>query len=183
MEAEAILALERGDRAQATSILMKAYGSAVRSYCCRMLKDPMAAEDVAQIVFAQAYQDITTVLTRSALRLWLFAIARNRCADVLKMHRRWKARFALFADLPDIAGVHEAADDALSRCAVAEAISKGLECLTPRARTAVLLRYQSGLSYSEMGRVCNEHPATLQARVTRAMPTLRRYLEARGIVP
>jgi len=48
---------------------------------------------------------------------------------------------------------------------------------------AVLLRFQEGLPYEEMGRMCREKPATLQARVTRALPLLRRCLEGKGIEP
>jgi len=37
------------------------------------------------------------------------------------------------------------------------------------------------LSYEEMAQLCGARPGTLQMRVTRAMPTLRRSLEAQGI--
>jgi DNA-directed RNA polymerase specialized sigma24 family protein len=37
------------------------------------------------------------------------------------------------------------------------------------------------LSYDEMADLCGARPGTLQMRVTRAMPLLRRSLEAQGI--
>jgi RNA polymerase sigma-70 factor (ECF subfamily) len=70
-------------------------------------------------------------------------------------------------------------------CLDAQSISKALEeCLDelpPHVRAAVRLRYEEGLSYEEMSRICEERPATLQARVARALPLLRRSLEGRGI--
>jgi DNA-directed RNA polymerase specialized sigma24 family protein len=45
-------------------------------------------------------------------------------------------------------------------------------------RTAVLLRYQQGFTFAEMARICGEKPGTLQARVARALPLLRAWIEA-----
>ena len=47
----------------------------------------------------------------------------------------------------------------------------------------VLLRFRDGLSYPEMARACGERAPTLQARVARAMPALRRCLESEGYTP
>jgi RNA polymerase sigma-70 factor (ECF subfamily) len=44
---------------------------------------------------------------------------------------------------------------------------------------AVLLRYQEGFSFEEMGRICRERPGTLQQRVARALPVLRACIEKR----
>ena len=57
----------------------------------------------------------------------------------------------------------------------------GLEKLEPHVRIAVVLRYQEGFSYEQMAQICHEKPATLQARVARAMPLLRRCLENKGV--
>jgi RNA polymerase sigma-70 factor (ECF subfamily) len=42
---------------------------------------------------------------------------------------------------------------------------------------AVVLRYQQGFSFEEMAEVLNEKAGTLQARVMRAMPILRKCIE------
>jgi DNA-directed RNA polymerase specialized sigma24 family protein len=42
------------------------------------------------------------------------------------------------------------------------------------------LRFQQGVTYEEMARREGERPATLQARVARALPVLRRCLERGG---
>jgi DNA-directed RNA polymerase specialized sigma24 family protein len=48
---------------------------------------------------------------------------------------------------------------------------------------AVLLRYEEGLSYEEIGRMSRERPPTVQARVARALPVLRRCLDERRAAP
>ena len=60
------------------------------------------------------------------------------------------------------------------------------ECLTrlsAEVRAALLLRFHEGMTYEAMAAVCAEKPATLQARVARAMPLLRRCLRAKGLEP
>jgi len=59
-----------------------------------------------------------------------------------------------------------------------------MECLrklAPNIRSAVLLRFQDEISYQEMSQICLEKPATLQARVVRALPVLRQCLEQGGV--
>jgi DNA-directed RNA polymerase specialized sigma24 family protein len=47
----------------------------------------------------------------------------------------------------------------------------------------VLLRYQQGFSFDEMAAICRERPATLRARVARALPVMRASIEARLRAP
>ena len=49
--------------------------------------------------------------------------------------------------------------------------------LDPEVRMAVLLRFDEGMSYVAMAAVCGVPAGTLQARVARALPLLRRWLE------
>jgi RNA polymerase sigma-70 factor (ECF subfamily) len=46
-------------------------------------------------------------------------------------------------------------------------------------RTALLLRFQQGLTFEDMAEVCRARPGTLQAQVTRALPVLKDCIEAR----
>ena len=69
VEDDARVALQRGDRARALTLLMSAYGQAVFRYCRAILRDPAMAEDVHQTVFFQAYQDFHRFGGRSSLAL------------------------------------------------------------------------------------------------------------------
>ena len=83
-------------------------------------------------------------------------------------------------DPPDTPDLASSAEERLVVTAFSRALEQCLAALVPRARAAVLLRYQEGFSYPEMAAICHERPATLQARVARALPPLRRCLENRG---
>src|SRR5262249_59283700 len=86
------------------------------------------------------------------------------------------------ADLDAGAGVgladpQPAAGDQLDDAQLQATLARCLTRLEEPVRTAVLLRYQQGLTYEEMAEICGEKPGTLQARVSRALRKLRDRLE------
>jgi RNA polymerase sigma-70 factor (ECF subfamily) len=182
-EADALAALDRGDRDAALTVLMAVYGTATWRYCRRLVADEELARDAHQLTFVQAYEALHGFSRRSSLRTWLFGIARHRCLDALKVARRRQARFRGLAAAGDRPAALTSAEERLAARALAAALAACLAELAPRIRAAVLLRFQQGLSYPEIARLTGEAAATLQARVARALPVLRRCLEQRGVTP
>lgn len=176
-EAEARAALARGDARRALTILMQAYGDDVYRHCWLVLGEADLADEVHQTVFVQAYRDLARWSARSTLRTWLFGIARHRCLDALKITRRWRRRFRLWDVAPEVEDQAQAADHRMAAAGDAVALARALAKLEPKVRSAVLLRYQEGLSFEEMSAICGERATTLQARVARALPVLRGWLE------
>jgi len=183
LDREALEALDRGDHRQAVTHLMRAYGDAIHRYCRCVLRDRVMADDVHQTVFVQAYEDMESFSRRSSLRAWLYAIARHRCLDALKVNARRGRRFALLGAVPDEPDRGVPSDEAIASRSLAIELDACLGGLLPQVREAVLLRYGEGFTYEEMARICRERPPTLQARVARALPALRRCLESRGVEP
>jgi RNA polymerase sigma factor (sigma-70 family) len=68
--------------------------------------------------------------------------------------------------------------DQIDHHRLAQVVERCLFALAPAAREAVLLRYQQELSYDEAAEVTGERPGTLQQRVARALPVLRKCVEA-----
>lgn len=185
-EEAALEALERGDREGALTLLMAAFGTALYRFCRQMVVDPDLAADVHQTTFVQAFEGFDRFQPGTSLKAWLFGIARHRCLDAVKTERRRRARFEATDELPEPPAGAAGAPTAETRLAarhLASALARCLGELAPAIRSAVLLRFQDGLSYPEMETVCRERPATLQARVARALPVLRRCLEQRGYTP
>lgn len=180
LDGDVIALIERGEARAALSALMARYGVSVYRFCRQMLRDDALVDDVHQQVFVQAYRDLPRFQQRSALRTWLFGIARHRCLDAIKIQGRRDRRFPL-EDEPGAADVAPgpSALDQLSLAQLSGALEECLEELAPAAKSAVLLRYREGLPFDEMAHVFNEKPGTLQARVARALPVLRRCLERR----
>jgi RNA polymerase sigma-70 factor (ECF subfamily) len=172
-------ALEEGDRDTALRLLMRDYGPSIYRYCRQMLGDDLA-DEVHQMTFVQAYEGMARFAGRSSLRTWLFGIAHHRCLDALKISRRREKRFHPLEGLSDRPASAETAEDRLAGRSRVRALERCLRELAPRVRAAVLLRFQQGVTYEEMARLEGERAPTLQARVVRALPVLRRCLERKG---
>ncbi|WP_437829047.1 RNA polymerase sigma factor [Sorangium sp. So ce1153] len=178
-------ALDRGDHRAALRALMAEHGAAVYGYCTRVLGDATLGADVHQQVFEEAYRDLGKLLRPEHARSWLFGIANHRCLDAIKARRRREKRFVGDDDeaLADVADEPRDLTERVDAPTVATALSACLRELSAESRMAVLLRFQEGMTYEDMGRMCREKSTTLQARVTRALPLLRRCLEGKGIEP
>ena len=179
-EQEARDALARGDRDGALSILVRAYGTALYRFCRQMVADPDLAHDVHQTTFLQAFEGLQGFGGRMLFRAWLYRIARHRCLDALKTSSRREKRFALVAELPERPNPDAGADVSLGEKDRTAALLRCLEELAPNVRSAVLLRFQEGFSFEQMAGLLRERAPTLQMRVARALPVLRRCLEGRG---
>lgn len=171
------LALKDGDRDTALTLLMETYGEEIYRHCRQVVGDSDVAADVHQTVFVQAYRDLTRFDARASFRTWLYAIARHRCLDALKLRRRRRLRFLLGVTTIDRPDPTPDVRARMVRNAQSAAMDRALERLKPEVRIAVLLRYREDMSFEEMAEVCGERPATLQARVARALPKLRKALE------
>jgi RNA polymerase sigma-70 factor (ECF subfamily) len=180
LDGDVLALIERGEFRPAINALMGRYGVSVYRFCRQMLRDEALVDDVHQQVFVQAFRDLPRFQQRSSVRTWLFGIARHRCLDAIKIQGRRDRRFPL----DDEPGASDAAPDPspldqLSLAQVAGALDDCLEELAPATKSAVLLRYREGLPFDEMAGLFNEKAGTLQARVARALPVLRRCLERR----
>jgi RNA polymerase sigma-70 factor, ECF subfamily len=171
-------AVASGDRQRALTLLMNRYGDQVYRYAVAMTGDGQLAEEVRQQVFVEAYRDLPGFAGRSPVRAWLFGIVRHRCLDATKASRRWSLRYK-----NESLAEHEVDDvelgDQLDRQRTAQLLEDCLATLAPAAREAVLLRYHQELSYDEVAVLTGDRPGTLQQRVARALPVLRKCVEAR----
>lgn len=197
-EHEALEALARGDREAAFEALYRLYSARVRRHCRGLLRDDASAEDAWQVTFIEAHRDLLTFKGRGTLRSWLLGIATHRCLDIARKLRRIESRERPLDVLPrqdgegapsgaggrpDPAAFDGAAEclARLSRQQLHALLQRGIEALDADDRVAVLLRFDSGLSYPEMATLLGEQAATLEARVRRAMVKLRRWIERQGV--
>lgn len=165
---------EHGDRERALTLLMDRYGDRVYRFAHTMTRNAAAAEDVRQQVFIEVYRDFHRFERRASLRTWLFGIVRHRCLDHAKIQRRWWRRFK--NDPPEDP---ELEPPDLDRGRVARVLWDCLGKLAPRSREAVMLRYVEELAYEEAAGIAGELAGTIQQRVGRALPVLRRCLDSK----
>jgi RNA polymerase sigma-70 factor (ECF subfamily) len=176
-------ALDAGDRRTALDLLSQAHGREIYSYCRMMLGDPERARDALQTTFVQAYEALARFRRGSSPRTWLYSIARHRCLDQIRSTRRWERRATCLDGVSEVAAPDGGPEQALLHEEARRALDECLSRLAAHARDAVVQRHIEGLSYEEMAEVSREMPGTLRVRVARAMPLLRRCLEAAGVAP
>jgi RNA polymerase sigma-70 factor (ECF subfamily) len=161
--------------------LMAAYGKAIYSLCLRVLRDPVAADEVSQQVFVDAYRGLAKFEHRSQPRTWLCGLAIHRCQDALRQKKRNVARHTADDNavlvLEDPGRGPQAQLEQRELCAALEdCVAK----LNEQIRMAVLLRFWLGMSYEDMACHFDMKADTLGKRVERALDTLRGCLRRKG---
>ncbi len=179
-EHKAHLAIKEQAFGNAVTVLMSAYGNDIFRFCFSILNNQDDAQDSLQNVFIQAHRGLSEFQGNSNFRTWLYAIARNRCLDLIKKNRRLNKRVEFVNVVPEhvlFSSNDEDKDDHF----VNEILRRCLSKLSSSVKTAILLRFQSECSYKEAASIVQEEAGTLQARVTRALPQLRRCVEENGV--
>jgi RNA polymerase sigma-70 factor (ECF subfamily) len=116
---------------EALTLLMGLYGNALYNYCRHLVGDAALADDAHQITFAQAYQDFPRYSGRSSLRIWLYAIARHRCMDMLKMNRRRERHIGTRETLPEAETSELSAEQRAAVASQGRHLARCLEELSP----------------------------------------------------
>jgi len=170
--------LRANDVRRALTLMMGRYGDGVYRFAYAMTHSCHLAEEVRQQVFVEVYRDLASFTGRASLRAWVLGITRHRCLDAAKKHKRWTNRFKNEPPPDEEPDDHEPERE-LDRSRLAKILAICLAKLAPAARDAVVLRYHQDLSYDEASVVAGDHAGTLQQRVARALPALRRCVDAR----
>lgn len=147
-DAELIARWQRGEE-RAASVLVERHAEAVARYV-GSLGVRSGVEEVVQDTFVRAFGSLEAFRGESALRTWLFTIARRLVADA----RRTEKRQRLVSEVQE--GDAATAFDALDEMIAGESQRKMREViahLSPTQREVFLLRVNDGMSYKEIAGV------------------------------
>ncbi len=98
---------EASQRDQYISELFRRNYSRVARWCLRFTADRESAADLAQEIFAKAYQNLASFQGQSKFTTWLFVIARNHCLNAVRANARQATELAaddgeeILMDIPD----------------------------------------------------------------------------------
>jgi RNA polymerase sigma-70 factor (ECF subfamily) len=173
MAAEPIADLIRAGRHRvAAGACAREHGAAVGRLCMALLGDQGEAEETVQETLIAAHDAMEGFRGEGTVRAWLLGIARRKCARKLEMRVRRQRRLRLVHDAESAA----LPDELLETQRRASRVRDALEQLKPSERDAVVLRYQSGLDYREIGEACGIDEAAARKRVSRALARMRSLL-------
>jgi RNA polymerase sigma factor (sigma-70 family) len=81
-------AFDTREREEFVNELFRRNYSKVARWCLRFTDDRESAADLAQEIFARAYQNLSSFQGQSKFSTWLFVIARNHCLNAVRANAR-----------------------------------------------------------------------------------------------
>ena len=163
--------------------LIDRHQDAVYNLALRMLGAPEAAPNVVEETFVKAFRRLASLPSPRRLAPWLLRIAYNTAVDVLRREERIGAEAArVSTPVTSTAEVDRAAPDGREGRPTSTAglrgdpLSDAFERLPVRYRAAIVLRYQAGLSFAELGEVMGVPEQKARTRVEGARRALAERL-------
>jgi len=145
--------------------LVRQHQRMVFSMAVHFLRDPAAAEEVAQDVFLRLSRHHQHLGSGEGVVFWLRRVTSNRCIDYARQ-RRW--RLLSFDNTLEPAIDPHPRDPLLSR-----RLRRLVASLPRQARMVVILRYQEDLMPEEIARVLDTPVASVKSQLHRALRMLR----------
>ena len=184
MVSESILIedLKRGDEA-AFKTIVDTYQNMIYNTCLSIVKSEEDAEDLAQEVFVQVYQSISSFKGESKLSTWLYRIATTKSLD----HERKKKRKKRFGFVKSIFGDDNQPEInppdfnhpgvVLDKKENAAILFKAVDQLPENQKIAFILNKVEGLSYQEISDIMETTVSAIESLLHRAKNNLRKILE------
>lgn len=161
----------RADDADAFGVLFARHGPRIHGYVLRRTGDPTVAEDVAAVVFLEAWRRRRSVTLDQASALpWLYGVASNVTRRWQRSRRRHHAALARLSSLPPRSPeLVEVQAEAAER---SRAVLARVEDLPRRERDVLVLSVWEGLSHAEIAVALGIAPGTVKSRLSRARARL-----------
>ena len=179
-EKEMIKAILEGDQ-KAFKLLVDTYQLMVVNTCYAFVHDQDEAEDIAQDVFIQVFESLSTFRFQSKLSTWLYKIAVNRSINHCKSPRgraikvdieSWKQQeVALSPEMPQ--------QQLLEEQEQLELLHRSIDRLPENQRTALILNKYEELSYKEIAEVMGITLSSVESLLFRAKNNLEKIFNTK----
>jgi RNA polymerase sigma-70 factor (ECF subfamily) len=165
-------------------------------FFCQRYVSPHEAEELAQEIFINVFNSLNTFRGESHLNTWLYAITRNHCNNYFR-YKHTKKRYAPEVSMDHIREVaseewksggvdlglleDKNSENPLEMAEQAEEIEtivRGIDKLTPKERTCVLIFANNrGISYKEVAGRLEIPINTVRSRLSRSRANLRKKID------
>lgn len=146
-------------------ILYERYYPKVLNRCYSLVKNRSMAEELAEDVFARAFEKLSSFQERSSFASWLYALTYNRCIDYLRQKKKlhypnWSAE----NEIPDIVDEQDEPELEINYSHLLVI----LEEIHPEEKAILLMKYQEQLSMKEIGNILRISEDAAKMRLKRA---------------
>lgn len=161
----------RARDADAFEVLYDRYHRLVYGIALRVLSDPVAAEDVTQMVFLKVWSN-PMLFRNGNFGAWIARVTRNRAFDVVRSR-------ALHAEseLPDSLPLDDVLEDRALERINGERVRVALEQLPPEQREPIELGFFGGATQEQIARQTGLPLGTVKTRIRNGLRKLRNALE------
>lgn len=163
-------------------ILYKKYSARVFSLLCRILEDPLTAEEILQDTFHRLWLRSELFDPRKGLLIsWLFTVGRNLALDFKRKESRRTGINVSVEGAEDSDRLAEWMQEAAAAAFDeddSEALRQAMNELPEEQRTVIELAYWEGLTQEELAVRLGEPLGTIKTRVRLAFKKLRQKLSS-----
>ncbi|MGI9326794.1 MAG: RNA polymerase sigma factor [Pseudomonadales bacterium] len=164
-ERQLLDAIAHGDQ-EALRLLHQSYYRRLGQFLLRMTGDVDISAEVANDVFLVIWNKAASFRGDSALSTWILGIA-------YKLALRANSKKRHFEPLDESITAKDTMEQQVQR----RALNEGLERLSVEHRAVIVLTYEFGYSYREIGQILNCPENTIKTRMFHARRSLRALLE------
>lgn len=152
----------------AFSSLLEQHGKELHAYLWRFVQNQQDAEDCLQDTFLRAFRAYNRTAPDSNYRAWLYKIATNVACTHIQKNQRNDRQKKYDPDKDPVDPLEK-----LSREELIENVLRGMEQLSFRQRTAIIMRKYSDLNYDAISEALVCTPETARAHVYQGLKRLR----------
>lgn len=165
--------------------LFRAYEKYLYKLCYSYVQNEQDALDLTQEVYIKIFKNISCFDSKLPFHPWLRAVAVNTCLNFKRANRHETISIngggeeddiSLEDTIPSQSNVEK---DILDM-ELGSIIKEHLECLKPKHRMVMVLRYYEGLSYEEIAVLLSEPLGTVKTDIYRARNILKERLKNAG---
>lgn len=163
---------KRGD-SRAATLIVERHASAVARYASSQ-GEREELDELVQDTFVRAFGSLENFRGDSALRTWLFTIARRLVLDRRRAAKR--ARVTVPADESSAVTEMTPLDSVIAE-ETEEQVRLAIERLTPMQREVFTLRVSEGMSYADIARLVGSTDGAARVHYHHAMRAVKEFLE------
>ena len=178
---DAISRLKRGD-VNALGAIMSRYQHRLYRFLLRLVKDPIAAEDLFQQTWLRLIERIGQYDVRQNFEAWMFTVARHLAIDYLRRQRRVSLDAPGDLEIAPVDHLSSETHDALHQLIEYERRELLAEAITELPvihREVLSLRFEEEMKLDEIAQITGVPLSTVKSRLLRALENLRLTLKSR----
>ena len=158
-----MVAMVRAGGAEAFGCVVEEYEQPILRYLYRLTGNIVAAQDLTQDTFIQAYKGIAKTKPELNLKAWLYKIATNNARQLMRRGRLF--RFIPFDDHRETKEL--AVEDQTEQVGENLAIRDALRKVPLEQRECLVLHFVEGFRYKEIGQALGISEDAVRMRIAR----------------